>query len=136
MGNCLFPTPPCGKEVKQKMLDMFFYIGTILGFIFFIIGQKLFSAWGFFIAVVLFITIGIGLVSTGWETYDNSPILIEDINSTATQINFQTTTYDANISGNASNQMVYVIGHFWIVLGLVFTFLAMKTAASNKAAQA
>jgi len=116
------------------MLDMFFYIGTILGFIFFIIGQKLFSAWGYFIALVIFIVIGIGLVSTGWETYDNSPILINDFNANATQITFQTTTYDANISGTASNQMVYVIGHFYIILGLVFTFLAMKTASDNKEA--
>ena len=115
---------------------MFFYIGTLLGFIFFIIGQKLFSAWGFFIALILFITIGIGLLSTGWETYDDSPILIGDINSTATQITFQTTTYEADLSGTAENQIVYVIGLFWIILGLVFTFLAMKTAASNKAAQA
>ena len=76
------------------------------------------------------------MLSTGWETYDDSPILIGDINSTATQITFQTTTYEADLSGTAENQIVYVIGLFWIILGLVFTFLAMKTAASNKAAQA
>jgi len=134
-GTRCFPLHPW-NEVKQKMMDMFFYIGTLLGFIFFIIGQKLFSAWGFFIALILFITIGIGLLSTGWETYDDSPILIGDINSTATQITFQTTTYEADLSGTAENQIVYVIGLFWIILGLVFTFLAMKTAASNKAAQA
>lgn len=114
---------------------MFFYIGTILGFIFFIIGQKLFSAWGFFIALVLFITIGIGLISTGWETYDNSPILIDDLNATTTQITFQTTTHLADLGGTTANQIVYIIGTFYIVLGLVFTFLAMRTAADNKDAQ-
>jgi len=121
--------------VKQKMLDLFFYIGSVIMVICFLVGQKLFSAWGFFIAAVIIIILGIGLQTTGFETYDNSTILIEDINSTATQVTFQTTTYDANLSGNAGEQIVYSIGLFYIVLGLVFTFLAIKSAADNKAAQ-
>jgi len=115
------------------MLDMFFIIGTILGFVFFLIGQKLYSSWGYFIALILFITMGIGLLTTGWVTYDNAGILLSDINSSATQITFQTTTFPADLSGDTSSQIVYVLGIFYIVLGLVFTFLAIKNTTANKA---
>ena len=117
------------------MLDMFFIIGTILGFIFLIIGQKWKIGWGFLIALILFIAMGIGLLSTGLETYDNAPILMQDLNETATQITFSTTTTLADLSGAAENQIVYIIGLFYIVLGLVFAFLAIKTATDNKAAR-
>jgi len=117
------------------MLDIFFFIGTILAFVFVIIGQKTYSAWGYFIALILFITMGIGLLTTGYETYDNGNILISDINSTATQITFSTITYTADLAGNAVSQIVYILGTFYIVLGLIFAFLAIKTAADNRAAQ-
>ena len=117
------------------MLDIFFFIGTILAFLFVLIGAKTYSAWGYFIALILFITMGIGLLTTGYDTYDNGAILISDLNSSATQVTFQTLTYTADLSGNASSQIVYVIGLFYIVLGLIFSFLAIKQAADNKSAK-
>ncbi len=117
------------------MLDIFFIIGTILAGAFVIYAQANFSAWGYFIALILFITMGIGLIETGWETQDSAEILIEDLNSTTTRITFGTTTFESDINGSAVNQIVFIIGTFYIILGAVFLFLAMKTAASNRAAK-
>lgn len=117
------------------MLDLFFIIGTILAAAFVLYAQANFSAWGFFIALILFITMGIGLLETGYQTQDNARILIEDLNATATQITFGTTTHNADLSGTAEEQVVFVIGTFYIILGIVFAFLAMQTATENRSAR-
>jgi len=117
------------------MLDVFFFIGTILAFLFVLIGAKTYSAWGYFIALILFIAMGIGLLTTGFDTYDNGAIIITDLNATVTQVTFSLLNYSADLSGNASSQIVYIIGLFYIVLGLIFSFLAIKQAADNKSAQ-
>ena len=117
------------------MLDLFFIIGTILAFIFVLYSQANFSAWGYFIALILFMTIGIGLIETGYETQDKAEILIEDVNATATRVTFGTTTHDADLGGSAAEQIVYIIGSFYILLGLVFAFVAMQTATDNRSAR-
>lgn len=117
------------------MLDLFFIIGTVLAGVFVLYAQANYSAWGYFIALILFITMGIGLLETGYETQDKATILIQDINSTATQITFGTTIHEADLEGTAAEQIVYILGTFYIILGAVFLFLAMKTAAVNRDAR-
>jgi len=117
------------------MLDTFFIIGTILAFVFVLIGSKQSSAWGYFVALILFIVMGIGLLTSGWETHSNAPILVQDLNSSATIITFQITTYTADLYGTAVTQIIYVLGTFYVVIGTILAFLSMQIARENKIAK-
>ena len=116
------------------MLDTFFYVGTILALLFSIYGKTQLSAWGYTIAVALFIIMGISLMTTGWETYANATVTILDINADTSMITQGTLTYSPDLSGNSTEQIVYALGIFYVALGLIFTFLAASTAAANKSA--
>ena len=117
------------------MLDVFIILGTILALIFLFAGRKFFSGWAYFISAILFLTIGMGIFVTGYQTFDNSPITITKDSSIITTITFELTTTNPILEGTPDQQIVFVIAIFYTVLTLILIFLAIEQNIKNKAAK-
>lgn len=117
------------------MLDTFIILGSVLAIIFLFAGKKWLSGWAYFIAAILFLTVGMGLFVTGYQTFDNAPITISDANSTSTIITFELLTTNPVLDGTPNEQIVFVIAIFYITLTLILVFLAIDQRTKNKAAK-
>ncbi len=117
------------------MLDVFIVFGTFLALFFFIVGIKFLSGWAHFISAVIFLTVGTGIFTTGWQTQDNATITITDISSTVTEVTYGTTTFNPILDGTPVQQIVYVFAIFFITLSLVLIFLAIQQRTRNKDAK-
>lgn len=114
------------------MLDVFIIIGSFLAILFFLVGKRWHSGWAHFIAAVLFLTMGAGIFTTGWETQENALITITEISSTVTEVSFGTTTFNPILDGTPVQQIVYTIAIFYMTLGLILIFLAIDERNKNK----
>ncbi|KKL58899.1 hypothetical protein LCGC14_2220700 [marine sediment metagenome] len=112
------------------MLDIFIWLGILLGIFFLLLGKHWMHEWPFYVSAGIFLIVGSGILLTGWETQENSPIIIQDINSTAQQVTFTVQSFDATIE---DNPILVLLGTVFVGFGLVFVFMGMEESGRNRA---
>ncbi len=111
------------------MLDIFIYLSLILGIFFLLLGKHWMHEWPYYVSAGVFLILGSGILLTGWETQENSDIIIQDINTTAQRVTFTVQSFPATI---ADNPILVLLGTVFVGFGLVFVFLGMEEAGQNR----
>lgn len=112
------------------MLDIFIWLGILLGIFFLLLGKQWMHEWPFYLSAGIFLILGSGILLTGWETQENSDIIIQDINATAQRVTFTVQQFPATIE---DNPILFLLGNVFVGFGLVFVFLGLGEAGRNKA---
>lgn len=112
------------------MLDLFIFLATILGFTFLFLGKAWMQDWPYYAATMFFLICGAGILTGGWETYSNGTVLIQDVNSGASIINFSTILYPGTFEANPT---LFAMGTLFVGLALVCVFLGLREAGANRA---
>lgn len=112
------------------MLDIFIWLGIILGIFFLLLGKQWMHEWPFYVSAGIFLILGSGILTSGWETQQNSDIIIQDINSTAQRITFTVQQFPATLE---ENPLLLLLGTLFVGFGLVFVFMGLEEAGQNRA---
>lgn len=103
-----------------------------LALIFLIVGRLTTnSVGGLFAGAVLFILIGVGLLGTGWQTYDNAPIQI-DSSENPTVVTFTILTYPATLEANPT---LYFFGVACVIMALALILMSLREQRTNAIAK-
>ncbi|MFW6275103.1 MAG: hypothetical protein ACOC2M_00555 [bacterium] len=117
------------------MLDLFVFSGSILAILFAFYGNTQFKPWAIFFSAMLFIMIALGLLLTGYETYDHAPITVNRLNSETHTIEFSTNTHTPNINGNWDERILYIYSIVTLIVGAFMGVVAGREANYNRLAK-
>lgn len=107
------------------------------GAVAFIYGRTSHTPWAYFVAAFFFFIAGIGILQTGYETYEGGTITLNEVSDTEDTISFEARTITASLSGSADNQILYLAGHIFLVLTLgIFAMGANEAWLNHEARRA
>lgn len=100
--------------------------------LFFIVYGHQTKGWAsFFIVSFLFLVLGIGLFSTGWERYEGH-FHLSDLNSSDTDVSPIATIYTADLT---TNPVIYGIAMFSIILSIATLGYGISERMKNQEAK-
>lgn len=117
------------------MLDFVVYLSIFFAIFLFVIAFKNQSDRAYFVTAVVFVIIGIGLFTSGWQTYDVPNYTITDVNADVTSITATPYQIIANIAGTGEQQMVFVLATFFVLVSLGCTGVGLNERRKNKFAE-
>ena len=129
------------------MLDIIIYVAIFFQIFILLFGLKEKSTHAFGIASVIFLIIGIGLFTSGFESYlISNNHLIQDVDTSFSGCNdtedgiCQLVTkvlvsITPNIIGTANQQIVFVFATFSTLLSLAFAIIGLNERSKNIAAR-
>ena len=115
------------------MLDIFIWLGILLGIFFLLLGKHWMHEWPYYVSAGIFLILGSGILLTGWETQENSDIIIQpapDINVGAERITFTVKLFPATLE---ENPLLLLLGTLFVGFGLIFVFMGMEESGRNRA---
>lgn len=115
----------------QEMLLLFAILGGALATVY---GKATYAPWPYFIGAIFFFIAGIGILQTGWETFDGGSFTRTTVGNTDT-FEFQSRTVTASLEGDADNQILWAAGNFLIIMTLGVFLLGARESWLNRQAQ-
>jgi len=121
------------------MLDIFIWLGIILGLFFLLLGKHWMHEWPFYLSAGIFLIVGSGILLTGWETFDQGEFIIQDVNTSQTGcfsnnancilVQPRIVLFPATIE---DNPILVLLGTVFVGFGLVFVFMGMEESGQNR----
>lgn len=117
------------------MQDILLIFAIVVGSVSFIYGKSSYAPWALFVAAFFFFIAGIGILQTGWETYDGASFTRTINSSTLETYTFTPVTTLASLSGDADNQLLFLAGNLFIVFTFAFIAMGAWEASKNRDAK-
>lgn len=113
------------------MFDFIIYIAIIFLIFFSYLGlttnKYFFTAFG----TVISILIGIGLFTSGWQTYDVPNFVVTESGSITTIVG-ESLQILPSISGSAEQQLIFAFATFFVLLSIVFISIVRTQRNESK----
>ena len=114
------------------MLDLAIYLGLFIAILFIVIAHLNFSYGFYWLAAVIFVILSIGILTSGWETYDIPSFVVNDVNKDFATIQAQSTIFPATLS---ENPIYFAVANFFAFVGLALIFIGLQERNKNQVAE-